>query len=68
MSQSELNKEMVEHGVSRYRRIVQSAREYKKEARTPYGQRLLRNYLPKLTEEAERRIEYHRKNRHSIPS
>lgn len=67
MSQSELNKDMVELGVSRYRRIVQSARQHRKEARTPYGQRLLRNYLPKLVEEAELRIEYHRKNRHSIP-
>ena len=67
MKQSELNQDMVTQGVSRYRRRVQSARERKHESETPYGQRLLRNYLPAFITELERRIEYHRKYNHAVP-
>ena len=48
MDQLELNLEMVEQGVARYRHKVQSARDRNKESEAPYGQRLMRTQLPEL--------------------
>lgn len=67
MDQLELNLEMVEQGVARYRSKVQSARDRNKESEAPYGQRLMRSQLPELIREVDKRIEYHRKNPHAVP-
>ena len=58
---------MVEQGVARYRRKVQSARNREKESEAPYGQRLMRSQLPTLIEDIEKRFNYHRKNPHAVP-
>ena len=67
MNQSELNKEMVSHGIARYRRRVQTAKERRQESDSPYGQRLLRNYLPLFIDAVEKRFDYHRKHPHAVP-
>src|SRR5210317_527500 len=67
MNQSELNKEMVSHGIARYRRRVQTAKERSQEADSPYGQRLLRNYLPMFIDSVQKRFDYHRKHPHAVP-
>ena len=68
MDQSTLNRDMVEQGVARYRRRVQSARERGSESEAPYSIRIMRNYLPQITEDVAKRFEFHRKYRHAIPA
>lgn len=67
MDQLELNLEMVESGIARYRGKVKSSQDRGKESEAPYGQRLMRGALPKLIDEVAKRIEYHRKNPHAVP-
>ena len=67
MDQLELNLEMVEQGVARYRHKVQSARDRNKESEAPYGQRLMRTQLPELIRDIDKRISYHRKHPQAVP-
>jgi DNA-directed RNA polymerase len=67
MDQLELNLEMVESGIARYRNKVKSAQDRGKESESAYGQRLMRGGLPNLIDEITKRIEYHRKNPHAVP-
>ena len=67
MDQLELNLEMSEAGIARYRNKVKSARDRGKESESPYGQRLMRGALPDLITDVGKRIEYHRKNPHAVP-
>ena len=67
MDQLELNLEMTESGIARYRNKVKSARDRGKESESAYGQRLMRGGLPDLIDDITKRIEYHRKNPHAVP-
>ena len=67
MDQLELNLEMTESGIARYRNKVKSAKDRGKESETPYGQRLLRGALPDFIAEISKRLEYHNKNPHAVP-
>ena len=57
MDQLELNLEMSEAGIARYRNKVKSARDRGKESETPYGQRLMRGALPDLIADVGKRIQ-----------
>ena len=67
MDQLELNLEMVDQGIARYRNKVQAARNRGLESEAPYGQRIIRSKLPVFITELEKRFEYHRKNPHAVP-
>ena len=67
MDQLELNLEMVDQGIARYRNKVQAARKRGLESEAPYGQRIIRSKLPVFITELEKRFEYHRKNPHAVP-
>jgi hypothetical protein len=67
MNQDDLNREMMEGGIARYRGKVQSARERGAETDASYGARLLRGTVPRLIEDIERAITYHRTNQQSVP-
>ncbi len=67
MDQLELNLEMQQSGIARYRRKVESAKRREKESEAPYGQRLLRGTLPQVIDELQNRIKYHKKNPAAVP-
>ena len=63
----DIEKEMIESGIARYRAKVESARTRGSETDTQYGQRLMRAALPDLINDLRKTILYHRKNPHAIP-
>ena len=46
LTQSDLNQDMVDLGVGRYRARIESAKKREAESETKYGQRLIRGGLP----------------------
>ena len=68
MRQDDLNREMVEGGIARYRGKVQSAKERSQETDAPYGARLLRATVPRLIDDVKRSVDYHKKHRQSVPA
>ena len=63
----DIEKEMIESGIARYRAKVESARTRGSETDTQYGQRLMRAALPDLINDLRKTILYHRKNPHAVP-
>ena len=49
LSQEDLNKDMLDLGVSRYRSKVTASKDREAESETRYGQRLIRGGLPSFT-------------------
>ena len=49
LTQEDLNQDMVDLGVGRYRNRVESAKGSEAESETKYGQRLIRGGLPAFT-------------------
>ena len=63
----DIEKEMIESGIARYRSKVESARSRESETSTQYGQRLMRAALPDLIKDVSKMIRYHKKNPHAVP-
>jgi len=63
----DIEKEMIEAGIARYRSKVESARKRGTETDTQYGQRLMRAALPDLINDVQKTILYHRKYPHAVP-
>ncbi len=54
LTQSDLNQDMVDLGVGRYRARIESAKKREAESETKYGQRLIRGGRPDLLEGHQR--------------
>lgn len=63
----DIEKEMIESGIARYRAKVESARSRGSETDTQYGQRLMRAALPDLINDVRKTILYHKKHPHAVP-
>ena len=63
----DIEKEMIESGIARYRSKVESARNRGTETDTQYGQRLIRAALPDLINDVRKVIRYHKKNPIAVP-